>query len=109
MLGEAAALVLVPELLAVREHREFTATAGNEAGVDAVFLLDGGCETRSLRLVVSLHAVANFDFHGTPLLGNGLQIEHFFRARHHHELAAAVLLPAGVVVVAGDRIGVGVA
>lgn len=63
VLREAAGAVLVPELLSVREHGELAAPPADELHVGIVLGLNGGRETRSLGLVVSHHAVADFDSH----------------------------------------------
>ena len=63
VLGESSALELVPDVLAVHAHRELAGLTGHKLDDDAIVAFDGRRETRSGRLVVSLHAVVNLDLH----------------------------------------------
>jgi len=64
VLGEAAYVVLAPDLLAVDVYVKDAAGALDHLGIDLVFLLDGSRQTGGGGVVVSLHAVLDADIHG---------------------------------------------
>ena len=64
MFRKTVGLELVPQLVAINEHGKFAARAALEHGFHTVVSLDRSRETRSVWLVISHHAVENFDGHG---------------------------------------------
>lgn len=67
MLGEAAYVVLAPDLFAVDVHVEDAAAALDEGAVNAVLFLDRIRQTGGCGAVISLHTKLDRDFHGLLL------------------------------------------
>ena len=65
-LGEAPGLVLRPDQVAIHHDVEHALVTLDQHGFYAAILANGGCQTGSLRQVVSNHAVGDRDVHDTP-------------------------------------------
>ena len=63
MLGESTGLEFVPQLVAAGDDGELACGPRHDVHRRTVVILDRSRETRGLGLIVSLHAIADFDRH----------------------------------------------